>query len=154
MAERIAREPRYFEDYVAGAVSTLGPVVLTEDDIVGYAALYDPQPIHVDRAAADAGPFAGLIASGWHTVAAVMRLLVEHYLSPASALVSPGVDELRWHVPVRPGDALFVRTTIVEATRSQSKPDRGIVRTRVEAFNQRDEIVMSFAAMNLIRCRP
>jgi len=80
-------------------------------------------------------------------------VLVEWYLSPVAALVSPGVDELRWHAPVRPGDVLRIRVTIVEARRSQSKPDRGLVRTRVEAFNQRGELVQSFVAMNLLRCR-
>ncbi len=144
---------RWFEDYTPGTACEYGPVAFTAEEIVEFARRYDPQTIHADAAGAAAGPFGGLIASGWHTVGAVMRVLVERYLSPVAALVSPGVDELRWHAPVRPGDALRVRVTIVEARRSQSKPDRGLVRTRVEALNQRDEIVLSFVAMNLLRCR-
>jgi acyl dehydratase len=144
---------RWFEDYTPGAVCDYGPVAFTADEIVEYARRYDPQAIHTDAASAAAGPFGGLIASGWHTVGLVMRVLVEHYLSSVAALVSPGVDELRWHAPVRPGDVLRVRVTVVDARRSQSKPDRGLIRSRVEAFNQRGEMVQSFVAMNLLRCR-
>ena len=126
---------------------------MSEAEIVEFARRYDPQPMHTDAAAAAAGPFGGLIASGWHTVGVVMRELVRHYLAPGAALVSPGVDELRWILPVRPGDQLHIRVTIVSATLSRSKPDRGMVRTSIEALNQRGEIVMSMTAMNLIRCR-
>ena len=108
---------------------------------------------NTDPAAAAAGPFGGLIASGWHTVGLVMRVLVESYLARDAALASPGVDELRWVQPVRPGDTLHGRVTVLEATRSRSKPDRGMVRTSVETMNQRDEVVMSMIAMNLFRCR-
>jgi acyl dehydratase len=145
---------RYFEDYRPGSVSIYGPVTMREEDIVEFAVRYDPQPIHTDPRAAAAGPFGGLIASGWHTIAVVMRVLVENYLSHAAALVSPGVDELRWLAPVRPGDVLHVRVTVLEATPSRSKPDRGLVRTAIETRNQRDEVVMSFRAMNLMRRRP
>jgi acyl dehydratase len=141
---------RWFEDYVPGSIATYGPVVLTENEIVEFACRYDPQPIHVDGAAAAAGPFGGLIASGWHTVGVVMRLLVDNYLSHVAALVSPGIDELRWQKPVRPGDALTVRVTVLEASASRSKPDRGVVRSYIEALNQNGEVVMSFKAMNFI----
>src|SRR5512134_2176816 len=87
---------RYFEDYDVGAECILGPIAMREEEIVGFAVRYDPQPIHTDPLAAARGPFGGLIASGWHTIAVVMRVLVEHYLSPIAALVSPGVDEVRW----------------------------------------------------------
>ena len=109
--------------------------------------------MHIDPAAAAQGPFGGLIASGWHTAAMVMRLFVEHYLSKVATLPSPGIDELRWVRPVRPGDRLRVRVTVVEANRSRSKPDRGMVRGLVEVLNQSDEVVMSFRPMNLLRCR-
>lgn len=141
---------RYFEDYVPGSECVLGPVTMRAEEIVEFAVRYDPQPIHTDHDAAAAGPFGGLIASGWHTVAVVMRALVENYLSPAAALVSPGVDELRWIRPVRPGDVLHVRVVVLEANVSRSKPDRGLVRTSIETLNQRDELVMSFKAMNLL----
>ena len=144
---------RHFEDYVTGLTETLGPIAMTEAAIIAFAQRYDPQAIHTDPAGAAAGPFAGLIASGWHTVCVVMRELVQGYLAGSASLASPGVDELRWLKPVRPGELLRVRVTVVEAKRSRSKPDRGLVRTSIEAINQRGEIVMSMAAMNLIRCR-
>ena len=114
---------------------------------------YDPQSMHVDPVAAAQGPFGGLIASGWHTAAMVMRLFVEHYLSKVATLPSPGVDELRWVRPVRPGDTLRVRVTVTETKRSRSKPDRGLVRGLVEVLNQNGELVMSNKPMNLMRCR-
>ena len=144
---------RWFEDYVPGAVCVFGDIEITEADIVEFARRYDPQPMHVDPAAAARGAFGGLIASGWHTIALVMRTLVEHYLSHVAAIVSPGIDELRWMAPVRPGDVLRVRVTVEEAIPSRSKPDRGLVRTLIEALNQRDEVVLSMRAMNLMRRR-
>jgi len=144
---------RHFEDYVPGATATFGPIAVGADEIVEFARRYDPQAIHTDPVVAAAGPFGGLIASGWHTIALVMRALVENYLSTVAALVSPGIDELRWLKPVRPGDVLWVRITVVEASRSRSKPDRGLVRTAVETLNQDGDAVMTFKAMNLIRAR-
>jgi acyl dehydratase len=141
---------RHFEDYAPGAVCVYGDIVMTEAEIVAFARRYDPQPIHTDPAAAARGPFEGLIASGWHTIACVMRVLVERYLSHVAAIVSPGIDELRWKAPVRPGDVLRVRITVEEASPSRSKPDRGLVRSYIEALNQRDEVVLSMRAMNLI----
>jgi acyl dehydratase len=144
---------RHFEDFVPGLVSEFGPITIDEAEVVAFARHYDPQPIHVDPAAAAAGPFGGLIASGWHTVGLVMRILVENYLARGAALASPGVDELRWLQPVRPGDVLRVRVTVLEARRSRSKPDRGLVRTRIETVNQDDAVVMTMIAMNLFQCR-
>ena len=144
---------RYFEDYVPGAVCVYGEIAITAEAIVEFARRYDPQPIHTDPDAATRGPFGGLIASGWHTIALVMRVLVERYLSHVAAIVSPGIDELRWALPVRPGDVLSVRVTVLEAVPSRSKPDRGLVRTFIEALNQRGEVVMSMRAMNFIRRR-
>jgi acyl dehydratase len=144
---------RRFEDYVLGSTARFGPIAFSEADIIAFARRYDPQPIHIDPVAAAAGPFGGLIASGWHTVGLVMRTLVEGFLAREAGIASPGVDELRWLVPVRPGDTLHVDVTVVETTRSRSKPDRGMVRTRIEAFNQRGERVLAMVAMNLFRCR-
>jgi acyl dehydratase len=144
---------RYFEDYVAGAVYEYGYVGVTEAEIIVFAERFDPQPIHVDAKFAATGPFGGLIASGWHTSSIAMRLIVDHYLSRVASLASPGIDELRWPTPVRPGDTLRLRTTIIETRRSRSKPDRGLVRTRAELLNQHDQIVLSLLAMNLIRLR-
>jgi len=144
---------RYFEDYMTGAVYEYGYASVAEAEIIAFAERFDPQPIHVDVQFAANGPFGGLIASGWHTAAIAMRLVVDHYVSKVASLASPGVDELRWPTPVRPGDSLRLRTTIVETRRSQSKPDRGLVRTRAELLNQDDQIVLSLLAMNLIRLR-
>lgn len=152
-AHHVPIEERHFEDFVPGMSSMIGPIHIDEAEVIEFAQRYDPQPIHTDPAAAAVGPFGGLIASGWHTVSLVMRVLVESYLARGAALASPGVDELRWLKPVRPGDVLHVRVTVLDANRSRSKPDRGMVRTSVEALNQRDELVMSMTAMNLFRCR-
>ena len=145
---------RWFEDYFPGTTAAYGPIRVDEAQVVEFAREFDPQPIHVDPDAAAAGPFGGLIASGWHTCALMMRLFAQEYLSPASSLGSPGVDELRWLLPVRPGDRLVLRTTVEEARPSRSKPDRGIVRTRIELLNQADDVVLRMVAMNLIRTRP
>jgi acyl dehydratase len=146
-------EDRWFDDFVPGAVYEFGHAEVTEAEILDFARRFDPQPMHVDRQAAASGPFAGLIASGWHTAGLMMRLFVDHFLPGHASLASPGIDELRWTRPVRPGDALRLRVTVLEATRSRSKPDRGILRTLVEVLNQNGEIVMSLKPMNLLRCR-
>jgi acyl dehydratase len=146
-------EDRYFEDYLPGTVYEYGSVAVSEAEIVEFARHHDPQYIHVDREAAASGPFSGLIASGWQTATVMMRLLVDRFLPKTASLGSPGIDELRWTHPVRPGDMLSIRVTILEATRSRSKPDRGMVRTLVEVLNQDGAVVMSLKPMNLIRCR-
>ncbi len=146
-------EARYFEDYVAGSVHEFGNVEVTEREIVEFAQKYDPQFIHVDAEAAAAGEYGGLIASGWHTGSLMMRQIVDHYLSKVASLGSPGLEELRWIKPVRPGDVLSVRVTIEEARRSSSKPDRGIVRSLMEVRNQNGDTVMSLRAANFLLCR-
>ena len=146
-------EYRYFEDYVPGAVSEHGEIRVSEADIIEFARRFDPQDMHVDPEAATRGRFGGLIASGWHTAAMMMRLLADNFLPKEASLASPGIDELRWLHPVRPGDVLRIRVTVLEATRSRSKPDRGLVRTFIEVLNQNSEIVMSLKAMNIIACR-
>ena len=146
-------EDRWFEDYTPGAVYEFGGIEVTEAAIIDFARRFDPQPMHVDAAAAARGNFGGLIASGWHTAGIMMRLFVEHFLSHVASLASPGIDELRWTRPVRPGDRLHIRVTVLEATRSRSRPDRGMVRTLVEVLNQNGEVVMSLKPMNLLRCR-
>jgi acyl dehydratase len=146
-------DDRYLEDYVPGAVYEYGSVTVSEAEILDFARAFDPQPIHSDLEFAARGPFGGLIASGWHTAGIMMRMLVDHYLSRVASLASPGLDELRWPAPVRPGDSLRLRATVVEARRSRSKPDRGLVRTQSELINQNDEIVLRVTAMNIIGAR-
>jgi acyl dehydratase len=146
-------DDRYFEDYQQGSVFEYGSISLSEAEIVDYAKRYDPQYIHTDAEAAQDGPFSGLIASGWQTAGVMMRLFVDHFLSSVASIASPGVDELRWARPVRPGDRLSIRVNVVEVKESRSKPDRGMVRTYVEVLNQNREVVMSLKAMNLLRKR-
>ena len=145
---------RYFEDYPQGAVFTAGAMPVGEAEIVEFARKYDPQAMHIDREAAAQGYFGGLIASGWHTGAMMMRLFADNFLSPASSVASPGLDELRWLKPVRPGDVLSLRVTILEARRSRSRPEQGVVRSLVEVLNQQGEAVMTLRPISLIRCRP
>jgi acyl dehydratase len=141
---------RYFEDYVPGSVYAYGSITMTEQDILRFAGEFDPQNIHTDPEAAEGGPFKGLIASGWHTAGVMMRLYADHFVSKVASLASPGVDELRWVRPVRPGDSLSIRTTIQAARVSRSKPDRGIVHTAVEVLNQRGEPVLTMTAINIL----
>ena len=144
---------RYFEDYVEGARFEYGEISLSAEEIIEFARRFDPQPIHIDPEAAARGPFGGLIASGWHTAGVMMRLLADHYISHVAGMASPGVDEIRWLMPVRPGDTLFIRVTVLETKRSRSKPDRGMVRTLVEVLNQNREVVMTLKPMSIVRCR-
>jgi acyl dehydratase len=144
----------YFDDYALGSTYECGSVGIDQASIIAFAKEFDPQPFHVDPVAAAAGPYGGLIASGWHTAALVMRLLVENYLAAESSLGSVGLDEIRWPHPVRPGDTLRVRATVVESRRSLSKPDRGIVKTVVEATNSGGTTVMRATAINFILVRP
>ena len=149
----VSIDQRYFEDYVPGSVHEYGPVTVSEAEIIDFAKKFDAQPIHTDPQRAAAGPFGGLIASGWHTASLMMRLYSDKYVSRVAAIAPPEVDELRWTKPVRPGASLSLRITVMESTRSQSNLSIGTVRALVEVFNQHREIVMSMKARNLLRCR-
>jgi acyl dehydratase len=144
---------RYFEDYLPGSVSLLGSITVEQEEMIAFARRYDPQLFHTDPDAARKTVFGGLVASGWLTGALAMRLIADQYVSRVASLGSPGIDEVRWLKPVRPGDELSVRLTVIEARRSQSKPDRGIVRSFVEVINQNDEVVMSWKGANIVVCR-
>jgi len=144
---------RYLEDYTEGAVYVLGEIEVDGKETVEFAKRFDPQDMHVDEAKALAGPFKGLIASGWFTGSTFMRLFATHYLSNASSMASPGFDDLKWNAPVRPGDTLKGQVTINEVRRSTSKPDRGVVKTFCEIINQNEVVVMSIRAVNMIACR-
>ena len=145
---------RYFEDYSAGEVFVYGDHEVTEHEIIEFARRYDPQPFHVDADAARDSIYGGLIASGWMTGSIMMRMLVDHFLSPLSGMGSPGIDELRWFKPVRPGDRLRVRLTLLETRRSQTRPDRGLIQVQQEALNQDGEVVMLVRSWGMYRCRP
>jgi acyl dehydratase len=141
---------RYFEDYAVGAVYEFGSVLVEEGEIIDFARRYDPQVFHIDPEAAKKTAFGGLVASGWHTVAMATRLIVDQELSHTASLGSPGVDELRWWKPVRPGHVLSVRITVTEARRSQSRPDRGVVQGLIEVLNQTGEIVASWKGTQFV----
>jgi acyl dehydratase len=145
----------YFEDYVPGRrIAHPAIMVVEQAEIIDFARRFDPQTIHLDPEAAADGPYHGLIASGWHTAGLMMRLYADQYLSKVASLGGPGVDELRWLMPVRPGDTLRLTTEVLEARRSRSKPDRGLVRTRAELHNQHAEAVLSCIVLNLLAVRP
>jgi len=146
-------DDRYFEDYEPDASYEYGYVEVTEDDILAFARRFDPQPIHIDPEWARTGPFGGLIASGWHTGSLCMRMYIDHYLTHVASLASPGVDEMRFAVPTRPGDLLRLRLTVAESRPSRSKPDRGLIFTRMEAINQNDLTVLSLLVLNMIARR-
>jgi acyl dehydratase len=144
---------RYFEDYSAGTVHEFGEIKIEQDEMIAFARRFDPQPFHIDPEAAKSSVFGGLIASGWFTASLTMRALVDHYVSKVASLGSPGVDELRWLKPVRPGDILTVRVTVLKTQRLRSKPDRGFVRTFVEVFNQDGDVVMTWKSGGFVRRR-
>jgi acyl dehydratase len=150
----VPADSRYFEDYTPGAVYEFARITVTEPEIIEFAKQFDPQYFHVHPEKAVESRFGGIIASGWHTAALAMRLYVDHYLSHVASLASPGVDEVRWPNPVRPGDTLRVRVTILDARLSRSKTDRGVVRAKIEAINQKDELVCSMVGISIIGRRP
>ena len=139
----------YFEDLPAGDVRESPPRTITREEMLAFARQYDPQPFHLDEDAARTTIYGGLIASGWLTVAVMMRLLWDTLLKDAVSLGSPGADEVRWLKPVRPGDTLRARFMVVEAVPSRSKPDRGVVKTLTEVRNQHGEVVMTMRGLGL-----
>lgn len=151
---RTALKERWFQDYAAGEVFEFGSHLVTAHEIIAFATRYDPQPFHVDAAAAAESHFGGLVASGWMTGAVLMRLMCDHFIPAASAMGSPGVEHLSWLRPVRPGDRLHARVTVLATRQSRSKPDRGTLTLRQEALNQNDEVVMVQEGIAMFRLRP
>ncbi len=144
---------RFFEDYAAGEVFEFGDYLITREEIIEFASRYDPQAFHLDEAAAAKSHFGGLAASGWMTCSVLMRMLVDNYISPRSSMGSPGLEEIRWLQPVRPGDRLRVRVTIDSTRPSASKPDRGFVMASQQVLNQRDQVVLSVRGTGMYRTR-
>jgi acyl dehydratase len=143
----------YFEDFKVGETSEMGRRVVDRDEVIAFARDFDPQPFHTDEEAARASMFGGLIASGWHTVSMVMRMMCDSYLLQSASLGSPGVDHVKWLKPVRPGDTIRAVRTVLEARVSKSKPDVGIVKTRWDVYNQADEPVMTMEGYGMFRVR-
>jgi acyl dehydratase len=145
---------RYFEDFQVGDVTEVGPVSVSEAEIVDFAQRFDPQPFHVDAEAAKASPFGGLIASGWHTTALFMGMFVRGILLDSASMGSPGVEEIRWTAPVRPGDQLTGRVTVTDAKPSANTPGRGTIFTTSEVFNQDSTLVLRLKARGFFARRP
>jgi len=144
---------RYFDDFKPGQIFELGRHTITKESIVAFAREYDPQPFHTDEEAAKETIYGGLIASGWQTGALLMRLFWDGLLHECASLGSPGIDELRWVKPVRPGDTLSLRYTVVETVPSRSKPDRGIVRSLCEMRNQDGDVVLTMKGLGMFMRR-
>jgi len=145
----------WYDDYDVGHVFEYGEVTVVKEEIIGFARKYDPQPFHVDEEAAAAGVYGGIIASGWHTVCICMRLIVDNMMgSESGSIGSPGLSEVSWPKPVRPGDTLRLRGEILEKIPSKSKPDRGFWRVRFAALNQDDEEVAVMVPLQYFLKRP
>jgi len=145
---------RYLEDFAVGQVFRSGRKRVDKDEIFAFAKAYDPQLFHLDEAAAQQSPFAGLAASGWHTAAMSMRLIVDGEFKPAGGILGVGFDELSWPRAVRPGDELYVLSEVLDVRPSKSRPDRGMIRVRNTTFNQNDEPVQVFTGNLLVPRRP
>ena len=146
---------RYLEDYPVGTSAEFGRAHVTEEEVREFATRYDPQPFHTDPEAAKKWPYGGLIASGWHTAAMMMRILIDRFIDGEARLGSPGLGPIRWKLPVRPGDVLRVRARVLDSRISQSKPDRGMLTFEVEVINGRDEVVMVVENwLAILRTRP
>ena len=144
---------RYWEDFKVGEVEQIGGKRVDKDEIIAFARQYDPQPFHIDEAAAKQSMYGGLIASGWHTCAMVMRMMCDAYMLRSASVGSPGIDNLKWLKPVRPGDTINARRTTLETRESKSKPDIGIVNNLWEVFNQDGEMVMTMRGYGMFRRR-
>jgi acyl dehydratase len=145
---------QYLEDFAAGQVFRSNRLQVDKEQILAFASQFDPQPYHLDEEAARKSVFKGLAASGWHTAAMTMRLLVESEFQPADGILGVGLEELSWPRPVRPGDELRVESEVLEVRPSELRADRGLIRVRTTTFNQNEQPVQIFTAKLLVRCRP
>ncbi len=145
---------RYFEDFKVGDRFETPGITLTRSQIIDFAMRYDPQSIHMDQSAAEAGPYGGLIASGFQTLVLTFRLFFQRGWFEGSSMGGPGIDELRWLKPVCPGDTIRAVIQVVETRPSNSNPERGVLIFNWETYNQRDEKVMTFRAPSFLRRRP
>jgi acyl dehydratase len=144
----------YWEDLQPGEALEIGSHTFTAGEIIAFAQQFDPQSFHIDPAAAKKSVFGGLIASGWHTCAIAMRLMVDKYIARSASLGSPGLDNIRWLSPVRAGDTITYRRRITAALPSECWPGVGLVQTQWEALNQRGEMVMSMEGWGMFGRRP
>ncbi len=145
---------RYLEDFAVGQTFGSGRLVVEEARVKTFAAEFDPQPFHLDAEAARQSLFGGLAASGWHTAALTMRLLVESDIKPVGGIIGAGFDELRWPRPVRPGDELRVESEVLEVRLSKSRPEQGMIKVRTTTLNQKGEAVQIFVGNLVVPRRP
>ena len=144
----------YFEDFHIGDTFDLGQISVTEEEIIAFARQFDPQPFHTDPERAKNSYFGELVASGWHTTALFMRLFVDGLLNESASLASPGVEKVRWLKPVRPGDTLSARFTVIESTPSRSRATLGVIRSNGEMFNQHNELVLTIDGIHFLGRKP
>ena len=144
----------YLEDFSVGQTFRSDSVTVNAEEIKAFASQFDPQPFHLDEKAAALTFFGGLVASGWHTAALTMRLIVDSELKIAGGSIGAGAEELRWPKPVRPGDTLHAISEVLDVRPSKSRPDQGIIKMRTQTFNQDDQLVMNFVANMLVPRRP
>lgn len=144
---------RHWEDFTPGAVAVYGPRLVTREEIVAFAAEFDPQPMHLDEAAGAATLLGGLAASGWHSCCILMRIIADGFINESSSLGAPGVDEVRWLKPLRPGTQVRVRTTILETRASNSRPEIGFVKCLCELLDEQDTVLITLTSPLMIRRR-
>ena len=139
-----------FEDFHIGRVFALGPYTITQEEIMEFAREFDPQPLHLDPESTQAKQVGGIVASGWHTASILMRMMCDCYLLDTKSQGSPGMDEVRWLIPVRPGDELSGTVTVTERRESKSNPNIGIIRVAYSLENQNDETVMTMSGLGML----
>jgi acyl dehydratase len=144
---------RHWEDFKPGTVAFCGPRLVTREEIVAFAAEFDPQPMHLDEAAGAATLLGGLAASGWHSCCILMRIIADGFINESSSLGAPGVDEVRWLKPLRPGTQVRVRTTILETRASNSRPEIGFVKCLFELLDEQDTVLITLTSPLMIRRR-
>jgi len=142
-------QPAYLEDFEVGQSAEVGSFSMTKEEIIEFATRFDPQPFHIDEAAAATSPFGGLIASGWHTCAKLMRAMCDAYLLKAASAGSPGIENISWLKPVRPGDVISVARETEKVNPSRSKPDRGMVLSKFTLTNQNGDVVMTMSGWGM-----
>lgn len=150
----MARTLLYWEDFAVGQTRPYGPLTVSREEVLDFARRFDPQPFHLDDEAAAASLFGKLAASGWHTAAMTMRMMCEAYLLDSASLGSPGLDQLRWHHPVFPGDTLSGHLTVLATRASEKRPEMGLVQSRWETVNQQGTLVLSMEGWGMFRRRP
>jgi len=144
----------YWEDFVAGSVTDYGPRRVTREEIIDFALQFDPQPMHLDEEAARSSMLGGLCASGWHMCGLAMRMIVDGILRDSASMGAPGVDEVRWVKPLRPGDDITLRTTVLDTRVSRSRPEMGLINFRFELIDRHEATIMTMASSLMMGRRP